>query len=191
MWHQKHRHSRAAAAYCCTTQTTNHQIIETEFTEWITIQLLHITIAQSSHSFRGLLQGRLPSIYCILCLIWMFPSGSVWEGTLSPQRVKGRLSPCCQGPDWLKEVEKSICPASAVSPLYVSTVCHPHCLMDLMDILNKQRRLNMHVVPFFSWLTSTNGHRSVLALWFLLRLVGFGLDNVYLWSDQNVLHTVC
>lgn len=56
--------------------------------------------------------------------------------------------------------------------------------MDLIDILNKQKRLNM--LSLFFWLTSTNGHRSVEALWFLLQLVRFELDYVYLlviWSE--------
>ena len=97
-WHQ--RPSRPPAAYCCSTCTINYQIIEIE---WITDQILHIIIATSSHSLRGLLQMREKLLYetkmTVNQVIWFIKlyvcdlPFFIPPGGLGPQRVKDTPTP--------------------------------------------------------------------------------------------------
>lgn len=112
-------------------------------------QMLHITKEKSSHSFRGLLQSRKKLLYVtkpVNQIIWCINSTSVIWAFCSPLRVRGLSAhrrsradrpPCCPGPDWMKEVAKSICPASAVCPVSVSTVCHLRCLLAVGILMDK------------------------------------------------------
>lgn len=159
-WHQWHRCSRAPAVCCCSTCTLNYQIIEIEFTETITHQILHITIAHSSHSFRGLLQSmknktvnQIIWFINFMSVVWALcsPSGSVYGRGLSAQRgSRAAHPPCCPGCDWIKEVEESIWSASAVYPASVSM--SPSLFGILMDktfYQIKRRRWICIFVPFF------------------------------------------